>query len=69
MTGNPSSGGAGEASLIKIMDKKTYIAPEMEVMNIDTEILMVATSLGVFDTNVNSGDQLATGSRDWDDLW
>ena len=68
MMGNPSSGGAGEASLIKIMDKKTYIAPEMEVMNIET-VEMIATSLGVFDTNVNSKDQLATGSRDWDDLW
>lgn len=51
------------------MDKKTYIAPEMEVMNIETEILMVATSVGVFDTSVSSKDQLATGSRDWDDLW
>ena len=50
------------------MDKKTYIAPEMEVMNIET-VEMIATSLGVFDTNVNSKDQLATGSRDWDDLW
>ena len=68
MTGNPSSGGAGEASLIKIMDKKIYIAPEMEVMNIET-VEMIATSVGVFDTSVSSKDQLATGSRDWDDLW
>ena len=50
------------------MDKKTYIAPEMEVMNIET-VEMIATSLGVFDTTVGSKDQLATGSRDWDDLW
>ena len=50
------------------MDKKTYIAPEMEVMNIET-VEMIATSLGVFETGVGSNDQLATGSRDWDDLW
>ena len=52
------------------MDKKTYIAPEMEVMNIETVEMMAASSgLGVFDTSVNSKEQLATGSRDWDDLW
>ena len=49
------------------MDKKTYIAPEMEVMNIETEILMVATSF--FGDEISSESQLATGSRDWDDLW
>ncbi len=67
MTGNPSSGGVGEASLIKIMDKKTYIAPEMEVLNIEP-IEMVATSLGMYDAEADKF--LGTSFRDThDDLW
>ena len=48
------------------MDKKTYIAPEMEVMNIET-VEMIAAS--IFGDEISSESQLATGSRDWDDLW
>ena len=68
MTGNPSSGGAGEASLIKIMDKKTYIAPEMEVMNIET-VEMIATSLGVFGEGGNESSLSREHLGDWGDLW
>ena len=50
------------------MDKKTYIAPEMEVLNIETEILMVATSLGMYDAEADKF--LGTSFRDThDDLW
>lgn len=50
------------------MDKKTYIAPEMEVMNIET-VEMIATSLGVYGTGGNESSLSREHLGDWDDLW
>lgn len=51
------------------MNKKVYIAPEMEVMNVETEA-MIATSFGV---NEDGQDEVTTSSRgrrgSWGDLW
>lgn len=51
------------------MNKKAYIAPEMEVMNVETEA-MIATS---FVVNEDGLDEVTTSSRgrrgSWGDLW
>lgn len=54
------------------MEKKTYIAPEMEVMDIET-VEMMAASLGINEEGVDTseeGAQLGTGRRgSWGNLW
>ena len=54
------------------MEKKTYITPEMEVMNIET-VEMMAASLGINEDEVDTseeGVQLGTGRRgSWGNLW
>ena len=52
------------------MEKKTYIAPEMEVMNVET-IEMIAASIVMYgDEFDTTSGQLGTGSRGaWDNLW
>lgn len=71
MTGSPSSGGVGEASN-KTMNKKAYIAPAMEIMNIET-VEMMAASVQMYDDTVNTsviGNQLGHGRRGtWGNLW
>lgn len=51
------------------MDKKAYIAPEMEVMNVETET-MIAMSVVV---DEESQDNVTTDSRgrrgSWGNLW
>ena len=77
MTESPSSGGVGEASL-KIMKKKTYIKPEIEVAELAVESPMLTTSepeLG-FNPNIEvdtEKDQLSIGRGTrrgkWGNLW
>ena len=54
------------------MNKKTYITPAMEVMNIET-VEMMATSVRMYDDEVDtsvSGTQLGHGRRgSWGNLW
>ena len=55
------------------MNKKAYITPAMEVMNVET-VEMIATSLAMFsedevDTSTEGG-QLGAGRRgSWGNLW
>ena len=57
------------------MNKKTYIKPETEVMEMAVETPMLTASLGFKDDEVNTEtDQLTTGRRpnrrgQWGDLW
>lgn len=54
------------------MNKKTYITPAMEIMNIET-VEMMAASLNTYSTEVDtsvSGNQLGHGRRGtWGNLW
>lgn len=54
------------------MNKKAYITPAMEVMNIET-VEMMATSVALCDDTVDtsvSGTQLGGGRRgSWGNLW
>ena len=54
------------------MNKKAYIIPSMEVMNVET-VEMIATSLQFGEGEVNTaedGTQLGTGRRGrWGNLW
>ncbi|MBQ2969372.1 MAG: hypothetical protein IKK87_10485 [Bacteroidaceae bacterium] len=54
------------------MNKKTYIAPAMELMNIET-VEMMASSINLHDEEVDTtveGNQLGTGRRgSWGNLW
>lgn len=52
------------------MNKKSYIAPEVEVMNIEI-VEMIAASLGMYDEEVvTDEEQLGTGRRgSWGNLW
>ena len=68
----PSQGGLGWVS--KIMEKKTYIKPETEVMEMAVETPMLTASLGFNDTPVDTEkDQLSIGRGSrrgkWGDLW
>ncbi len=55
------------------MNKKAYIAPAMELMNIETVEMMATSSLNMYsDTEVDTseGNQLGTGRRgSWGNLW
>ena len=50
--------------------KKTYIAPEMEVMNIET-VEMIAASMRMYEGDVNTEDEQLAGDRrgTWGNLW
>ena len=54
------------------MNKKAYITPAMEIMNIET-VEMMAASLNTYSTEVDtsvSGNQLGHGRRGtWGNLW
>ena len=54
------------------MNKKAYITPAMEVMNVET-VEMIATSLALCDEAVDTteeGGQLGAGRRGtWGNLW
>ena len=55
------------------MNKKAYITPEMEVMNIETVDMMATSVLGISETDVDTteeGAQLGNGRRgSWGNLW
>ena len=56
------------------MEKKTYIRPETEVMDMAVETPMLTASLGFNDTEVETEkDQLSIGRGNrrgkWGDLW
>ena len=55
------------------MNKKTYITPAMEVMNIETVDMMATSALGISDEVVDTteeGAQLGNGRRgSWGNLW
>ena len=51
------------------MEKKAYIAPEMEVMNVET-VEMMASSVAMYDEEVETTNQLGTGRRGtWGNFW
>ena len=51
------------------MEKKTYIKPEIEVVEIES-VEMMAGSLVFNDKEVDTGSQLSNGRRGkWGDLW
>ena len=66
------SGELEGASFDRIMNKKAYITPAMEVINIETVDMMTA-SLGVNEDTVDTsveGVQLGRGRRGtWGNLW
>ena len=52
--------------------KKTYIAPEMEVLNIETAVMMANSvmSIGTSDETIDSNEALSGGRRGtWGDRW
>ena len=52
------------------MDKKAYITPEMEVMNIETVEMMAASTMSLNDEEVDATEQLGGGRRGtWGNLW
>ena len=53
------------------MNKKAYITPAMEVMNVETVEMMAASTLGINEDEVDTTTgQLAGGRRGtWGDLW
>ena len=52
------------------MNKKAYITPEMEVMNVETEVMMLTAS---FEVDEEGRDNVTTDSRGrrgtWGNLW
>ena len=52
------------------MNKKAYIAPAMEVVNVET-VEMIAASMRMYDETVDTAsEQLGTGRRgSWGNLW
>ncbi len=51
------------------MNKKTYITPEMEIMNIET-VEMMAASINTSDTTVAADEAWGNERRgSWGDLW
>ena len=52
------------------MNKKTYITPEMEIMNVET-IEMIATSLAMYeDEELETENQLGNRRRGtWGNFW
>lgn len=52
------------------MEKKKYIAPEMEVIEFETECLMLALSQTKVDTENQLSNSYRPGRRGkWGDLW
>lgn len=53
------------------MNKKTYITPEMEVMNIETVEMMAQSALAISEGEVDTTTgQLGHGRRgSWGNLW
>lgn len=52
------------------MEKKKYIAPEMEVIEFETECLMLALSETEVDTEQQLSNRYQPGRRGkWGDLW
>ena len=49
------------------MDKKTYIAPAMEVTNVET-VEMIAASIQI-DRQERGNEMLTNDRRGWGDLW
>lgn len=53
------------------MNKKAYITPKTEVMNLETVEMMAASVMGINEEEVDTtSEQLGTGRRgSWGDLW
>lgn len=52
------------------MDNKTYIAPELDVVVLETETLMIAASSGINVDTTGDFSQRGNGNRgEWVDLW
>ena len=53
------------------MNKKAYITPAMEVMNVETVEMIAASVLSISDEEVDTtSEQLGTGRRgSWGNLW
>ncbi len=51
------------------MNKKTYITPEMEIMNVET-VEMIATSLAMYEEELDAENQLGNRRRGtWGNFW
>ena len=75
MTESPSSGGVGEASLM-IMKKKKYIAPVMEIAEIEMVSMIAASApeIGIIkpgENGENTGTDILSNNRrgTWGNLW
>ena len=51
------------------MNKKTYITPEMEIMNVET-VEMIAASLAMYEEELETENQLGNRRRGtWCNFW
>ena len=58
----------GQRGSIKTMNKKAYITPEMEVMNVETVEMIAASVMSINDEEAET--QLGAGRRgSWGNLW
>ena len=73
MAGSPPlrEGDGGGLQLDFFMNKKAYITPAIEVINVMAESSMMAASTYSNDSNyrVSAGEELTNERRGWGDLW
>ena len=69
--GVPLADDGGGLQLDFFMNKKAYITPAMEVMNVETVEMIAASVLSISDEEVDTtSEQLGTGRRgSWGNLW
>ena len=59
-----------EGSLQGIMNKKTYIAPTVEITEIETVAMLAASIIGIDTNHGGSDEQLSNDRRGtWGNLW
>ena len=52
------------------MNKKAYITPAMEVVNVETVEMIAASVMSLNETEVEASEQLGAGRRgSWGNLW
>ena len=52
------------------MNKKAYITPAMEVVNVETVEMIAASVMNLNETPVDAANQLGAGRRgSWGNLW
>ena len=52
------------------MNKKAYITPAMEVVNVETVEMIAASVMNLNETEVEAASQLGAGRRgSWGNLW